>query len=134
MGELKIGVIGAGAIGREHINRITQKLSGGKVVAIADINLEGARKVAETSGARVEKDGNSLINAQDVDAVIVTSWGPAHAESVLGAIKAGKPVFVRSRWLQPQRTARRSLTLRWRLAGTWCKSALCAAMTRATSR
>lgn len=34
-----------------------------------------------------------MINSSDVDAVIVTSWGPAHAGSVLGAIKAGKPVF-----------------------------------------
>ena len=34
---LRIGVVGCGAIGREHIDRITNKLSGGKVVAVSDV-------------------------------------------------------------------------------------------------
>lgn len=93
MEELRIGVIGAGAIGCEHIKRITNKLSGGKIVAVTDISGEYAQKAAAISGARVEKSGEALIKASDVDAVIVTSWGPAHAESVLQAIAAGKPVF-----------------------------------------
>jgi myo-inositol 2-dehydrogenase/D-chiro-inositol 1-dehydrogenase len=41
----------------------------------------------------VEKNSRDVINAADVDALVVTSWGPAHAESVLGAIAAGKMVF-----------------------------------------
>lgn len=91
--DLRVGVIGTGAIGQEHINRLSTKLAGAKVTAVTDINLEGATKVAQKYGARVEKDGNSLINADDVDAIVVTSWGPAHEESVLAAIAAGKPVF-----------------------------------------
>lgn len=55
MSELRIGVIGTGAIGHEHIRRITDRLSGGKVVAVADINAAGARNAAEISGARVER-------------------------------------------------------------------------------
>jgi myo-inositol 2-dehydrogenase/D-chiro-inositol 1-dehydrogenase len=91
--ELRVGVIGAGAIGTEHIERITGKLSGAKVTAVTDVDKSRAEKAASISGARVEKDGQAVIAASDVDAVVVTSWGPAHAESILGAIAAGKMVF-----------------------------------------
>jgi myo-inositol 2-dehydrogenase/D-chiro-inositol 1-dehydrogenase len=92
---LKIGVIGTGAIGREHIHRLNTKLIGSQVVAVTDINLEGARKVADTyGGITVHKTFQDVVNDQNVDALLVTSWGPAHEEQALAAIKAGKPVFV----------------------------------------
>jgi len=93
MGTLKVGVVGTGAIGQEHIARITNKLVGAAVVAITDVNDANAKKAAALCGARVEKDSAGVVNAPDVDAVLVCSWGPAHAESVLQAIAAGKPVF-----------------------------------------
>lgn len=91
--DLRIGVIGTGAIGQEHIHRLQTKLAGSKVTAVTDIDLERAAVVAEKYDARVEKDGYALTNAPDVDAVVVTSWGAVHEEAVLDAIKAGKPVF-----------------------------------------
>lgn len=93
MTELRIGVIGTGAIGREHIGRITNKLTGGRVVAVTDISEESASAAKAMCGARIEKDSASVVNSPDVDAMIVASYGPAHAESVLQAIAAGKPVF-----------------------------------------
>lgn len=93
MKELNIGVIGTGAIGREHIERINNKLQKAHVVAVTDINAESGKKVAEQYHARFENNGEAVVNAADVDAIVVTSWGPAHAESVLQAIAAGKPVF-----------------------------------------
>lgn len=92
--ELKIGVIGTGAIGTEHINRITNKLSGGRIVAVTDVDqARAAVAIAGLAGARVEQSEADVITADDVDAVIVASWGPAHAQAVLKAIEAGKPVF-----------------------------------------
>ncbi len=93
MGALKVGVIGAGAIGREHIERIQTRMPGAEVTAVCDINVESAEFAAKTWGARVEPDMRSLINAPDVDAVVVACYDGAHAEAVLGCIKAGKPVF-----------------------------------------
>jgi len=92
---LKIGVIGVGAIGEDHIRRITKTLSGAKIVAVTDVNAEQAANVVKNQGldAKVYADGHALIAASDVDAVLVTCWGPAHEEFVLGAIAAGKPVF-----------------------------------------
>ncbi|MDA7025177.1 Gfo/Idh/MocA family oxidoreductase [Bacillus sp. CLL-7-23] len=92
---VRIGVIGTGAIGKEHINRITNQLSGGEIVAVTDVNQEAARQVVNDYSlhADIYPDEASLINAEQVDAVLVTSWGPAHESSVLKAIKAKKYVF-----------------------------------------
>ena len=44
---LRIGVIGAGAIGKEHINRLNGKVSGSKVVAVNDVNEKDAKAFIE---------------------------------------------------------------------------------------
>lgn len=91
---LRIGVIGIGMIGQDHIRRITQVLSGGRVVALSDVDQGRARKIAQDlPGARVYATGEELISAPDVDAVLVTSSGNTHEQYVLAAIAAGKPVF-----------------------------------------
>jgi myo-inositol 2-dehydrogenase/D-chiro-inositol 1-dehydrogenase len=60
---------------------------------VTDIDAARAQEAAASVGARVLPDGAAVVAADDVDAVLVTSWGPTHAEHVLGAIAAGKPVF-----------------------------------------
>ncbi|TCP94734.1 myo-inositol 2-dehydrogenase/D-chiro-inositol 1-dehydrogenase [Cricetibacter osteomyelitidis] len=92
---LRIGVIGTGAIGQEHIERLSHKLIGSKVVAVNDINEEGAKAAVARIGidAKFYADAHELIKSPEVDAVVVTSWGPSHEEFVLAAIDAKKPVF-----------------------------------------
>lgn len=92
---LKLGVIGTGAIGQEHIRRCNNVLQGARVVAVSDINVEGAQATLQrlNSDAQVCKDGYEVIQSPDVDAVLVTSWDPTHEEFTLAAIAAGKPVF-----------------------------------------
>ncbi len=92
---LKLGVIGTGAIGQDHIRRCSQTLLNSQVVAVTDINLQQAAKVVSDLKltAEVYPDGHALIEAPDVEAILVTSWGPSHEAFVLAAIAAGKPVF-----------------------------------------
>jgi myo-inositol 2-dehydrogenase/D-chiro-inositol 1-dehydrogenase len=91
--ELRVGVIGTGAIGQDHIARITNKLSGARVTAVTDVDENRAKAAAAIAGARVEKDDKAVIAASDVDALIVATWGAVHAPPVLAAIEAGKMVF-----------------------------------------
>jgi len=91
---VRVGVIGTGMIGQDHIRRITQVLSGGEVVAVTDVDAARAGQVAAgLPAATVHPTGQDLIADGGVDAVLVASWGPAHEEAVIAAMSAGKPVF-----------------------------------------
>ncbi|MEA5116479.1 MAG: Gfo/Idh/MocA family oxidoreductase, partial [Propionicimonas sp.] len=90
---VRIGMIGPGGMGKAHIERIHSVIAGGRVVAVTDVNPDNARAVAEQIGGTAFDDSVSLINSADVDAVMITSFGPAHEADVLECIKAGKPVF-----------------------------------------
>lgn len=91
---LNVGVIGVGMIGQDHIRRMTHVLSGARVTAVTDVDLDRAKSVAAgLPAAKALQSGQELISDSEVDAVVVTSWGPTHEEYVLGCIEAGKQVF-----------------------------------------
>lgn len=93
MADLRIGIVGTGMIGRTHIERINTKLQGGRVVACADANIDFCKSVAEKYGLKAYETGEAMINAEDIDAIIVTTIDPFHEEYVTAAIHAGKYVF-----------------------------------------
>ena len=91
---VRVGVIGTGVIGQDHIRRITHVVPGGVITAVTDVDLARAgHAAAGLPGVAVHASGQELIADAGVDAVLVTSWGPAHEEHVLAAIAVGKPVF-----------------------------------------
>lgn len=89
---LKVGVIGTGMIGQDHIRRLTEILSGVEVVAVSDIDLARAKEAAPID-AEIYENATDLINSSAVDAVVICSWGGAHEAQLLECIAAGKPVF-----------------------------------------
>src|SRR5437588_2834113 len=102
---VRVGVIGVGMIGQDHIRRITQVLTGGSVTAVNDVDAARAGQVAAgLPGAVTYPTAQELIADGSVDAVLVASWGPAHEEQGVAAIAAGKPVFC-EKPLAPSRDA-----------------------------
>ncbi|MCC8167285.1 MAG: Gfo/Idh/MocA family oxidoreductase [Planctomycetes bacterium] len=93
MESMRIGVIGCGAIGRDHIRRINRVVKGATVTAVADIAADSGRQVAREWGAEFFADGRDLVSSPNVDAVLVASLDPTHETYVLAAIAAGKHVL-----------------------------------------
>ena len=87
---VRIGLIGAGGMGRAHLARIAGVLSGGEIVAVADINHEAAVSAAEPYGAKAYDSADELIDDPNVDAVLIATFGKVHAPDVIKAIEAGK--------------------------------------------
>lgn len=90
-----IGVIGTGAIGRDHARRIEHALSGGRIVAVHDVNPAAAARAISDLGldAGIHDRAGDLIADEAVQAILVTSSAQTHESYVLEAIAAGKPVF-----------------------------------------
>ena len=92
---LRVGVIGCGAMGRSHIERITNRTRGAEVTAVSDIFEDGAKKASLITGnsCNVYTNGKDLIHDPNVDAVMIVSPGSAHREDLLAAVKSGKRIF-----------------------------------------
>lgn len=91
---LNIGVIGCGAIGREHIRRLNNLVPGATVVACSDYFREAADKAAAMYNIpNVYDKAEELIAASEVEAIVITSSDDSHAGYVLEALKHGKQIF-----------------------------------------
>ncbi|HEV8570252.1 MAG TPA: Gfo/Idh/MocA family oxidoreductase [Actinoplanes sp.] len=105
---VRVGVIGTGMIGQDHIRRMTRALAGVRVTAVTDVDADTAAAVAaRVPGATVHSTGEDLIADDMVDAVVVCSWGPTHEQYVLASIAAGKPVFCEKPLATTQQACRR---------------------------
>ncbi len=94
MNKLKIGIVGAGRIGNVHAESITYHIPEAEVVRVSDVVEESARKLAEKFGIPAySADYMDIINDPGIDAVLVCSPTPTHADISIAAMKAGKHVF-----------------------------------------
>ena len=88
---LRVGVIGTGLMGAEHVRLLREETAGASVVAVCDADAARAKSVAE--GAASFTDPLALITDPGVDAVVIASPDATHASLALACIAAGKPVL-----------------------------------------
>jgi myo-inositol 2-dehydrogenase/D-chiro-inositol 1-dehydrogenase len=92
--KLRIGIIGAGRIGRVHAESLAFRIPEAAPSAIADINGDAAQELAERCGIpRVATDSKEILNDPAIDAVLICSPTETHANLIVGAARAGKHVF-----------------------------------------
>jgi myo-inositol 2-dehydrogenase / D-chiro-inositol 1-dehydrogenase len=88
-----IGLIGTGRIGATHARLLAAQVPGARVAAVNDARPEAAHAVAGELGVRVESTVEDLLAAADVDAVAICSSTDTHADLIVAAARAGKPIF-----------------------------------------
>jgi inositol 2-dehydrogenase len=94
MAKLGVGVVGVGRMGRCHAENLRALVPEAKLVAVADPDLEAARRLAadleiEDSYASIE----DLVERKDIDAVVIASPSKFHLPGVQAAAAAGKHVL-----------------------------------------
>ncbi|MFH9554183.1 Gfo/Idh/MocA family oxidoreductase [Streptomyces sp. NPDC017435] len=94
MSTVRIGVIGAGNMGADHVNTLHRHVSGAVITMVADIDVERAATVTDAvPGARATDDPYALIGDPEVDAVVIASHDTTHADLTAVAVRAGKAVL-----------------------------------------
>jgi myo-inositol 2-dehydrogenase / D-chiro-inositol 1-dehydrogenase len=91
---LGVAVIGTGKMGADHVRRLHHVTGGARVTAVADVEAERAETLARTlEGCTAYTEPAAAIEAQDVDAVLIASPGPAHEAALLEALDHDLPVL-----------------------------------------
>jgi len=94
MTNLRVAVLGVGAMGAYHVEGLTRRTRGVDVTVINDFSAARAEQISATvPGSRVVTDPFEAIRASDVDAVVIATPGMAHEEQVLACLERGVPVL-----------------------------------------
>ena len=91
---LKIGIVGCGAIGKDHCRRLINNIAGCTVVAVSDYVAEAADETAKQYGIKsYGNDCDGMIKDPEVEAVVITSIDPTHHDYVMKTLAEEKWCF-----------------------------------------
>ena len=92
---LNIGIIGAGRIGKVHLQSVTRYVADAKVIALADpfMNAETEEWARSLGLGKLTRDYKEILADPEVDAVFICSSTDTHSAISLEAIAAGKHIF-----------------------------------------
>lgn len=94
MKKIKIGIIGAGRIGKLHAENIINNINNTEVKSIADIFADKVVDWAHEIGIKnVYSDYHEILNDPEIDVVIICSSTNTHSQITIEAAKAGKDIF-----------------------------------------
>ena len=92
--EIRVGIVGAGLMGADHIRRITERVSGAAVSAIIEPDVGRASAALRSApGAVTYERIADAIAAKAVDAVLIATPGKFHLPVLLPALAAGLPTL-----------------------------------------
>ncbi|TJZ91273.1 inositol 2-dehydrogenase [Paracoccus gahaiensis] len=88
---LKVALLGAGRIGLVHAKSMTATTAS-RVVAVADVNMQAARDLADRIGAQARSVEDILADT-DIEAVLIATSTDTHSDLITRATAAGKAVL-----------------------------------------
>jgi myo-inositol 2-dehydrogenase / D-chiro-inositol 1-dehydrogenase len=91
---VRMGLVGLGRMGRFHAANLAGRIPGARLVRVADAAEDVAREsAARLGGAEWSTRYEDLLEDPEVEAVVVASPTPLHAEMAEAAAQAGKHIF-----------------------------------------
>ena len=92
--KLKIGIIGAGRIGKLHANNLVNRVPDAELIAISDVYAPAAKELAEKLNVpNWYDDYHKILENPDVEAVFICSSTDTHSPISIEAARAGKHIF-----------------------------------------
>ncbi len=93
-GKVRVGVIGAGRIGRLHAQNIVRRIPEAEVVAVSDVVKKAAEDCAATLAIpHAYEDPRRILEDRSIDAVLICSSTDTHSTLIEQAAEAGKHIF-----------------------------------------
>lgn len=93
---VRVALVGAGAMGAAHLDRLARETAGARVVAVADQDTTRAGKVVSDLGlaeVEVTADAEGVVSSREIDAVLVAAPDHLHEDLVLACLESGTPVL-----------------------------------------
>ncbi len=90
---VRFAILGPGKVAWLHADALA-RIPDAQLVAVVGRNAERAGALAQTAGARVDPNVEATIERGGVDAVIVCTPHPVHAEAAIAAARGGLHVVV----------------------------------------
>jgi myo-inositol 2-dehydrogenase/D-chiro-inositol 1-dehydrogenase len=89
---LRLAVIGTGFIGSVHAKNIVRH-PGARLAAVTDANIEVAKKVGATTGARAVPDVEEIMQDREIQGVLIATPTSTHVDYLRRAADAGKAIY-----------------------------------------
>jgi myo-inositol 2-dehydrogenase / D-chiro-inositol 1-dehydrogenase len=93
MSTIRVGIVGAGWIAREH-RRVLDSVAEAELVAVCDVDRDRAEALAAGIGARTYLDWRDLLDREDLGALFVCTPPRFHREPAAAALSQGLPVYL----------------------------------------
>jgi predicted dehydrogenase len=94
-GEVRVGLLGLGAIAQVVHLPILSQLPGAKLTAVCDVDHAKAKALADRFGIdRVHRTDQEIFSSDDLDAIVICTPSHLHEEQAIAALEGGKHVLV----------------------------------------
>lgn len=92
--KIKVGVIGAGRIGKIHTENIIRYVPEVEVAAVADIYVDKIKDWANDFGIKkLTTDYMEILNDDEIEIVIICSSTDTHSKIIIESAEVGKQIF-----------------------------------------
>jgi myo-inositol 2-dehydrogenase/D-chiro-inositol 1-dehydrogenase len=86
---LRIAVLGCGRIGQMHAANV-KRHPRAELAAVYDVNQQAAEQVAAKQGVPAAKSAEEIFASKEIDAVLIATTTPTHADYIEMAVASGK--------------------------------------------